>query len=80
MGNLKENSPLECQLDRVQELVQAVTQSENLSGVPQHFWLDTLCIPVGQSEKMRALRRRSIAKLADIYKAASAVLVLSSTL
>ena len=80
MGNLAENSLLECQLDRVQELVQAATQSENLIDRPQHFWIDTLCIPVGQSEEMRTLRRRSIAKMADIYQAASAVLVLSSTL
>ncbi|GAB1318000.1 hypothetical protein MFIFM68171_08210 [Madurella fahalii] len=49
LGNLDENSLLECQLDRIQNAVDAVAQSKDIKGHrrPEHFWLDTLCVPVG---------------------------------
>ncbi|KAI1080626.1 hypothetical protein F5B20DRAFT_579873 [Whalleya microplaca] len=79
MGNLTENSLLECQLDRIQNAVLAVAKSGKVKGrSPRHFWLDTLCVPVGVEN--RKVRREAIRKMADTYKAASAVLVLSSTL
>lgn len=76
MGNPTGNSLLECRLNSIQEMVNAAAESES----PQHFWMDTLCVPVGDSKEMKALRLKCIRQMASIYKGASAVLVLSSTI
>ncbi|GAB1317791.1 Heterokaryon incompatibility domain-containing protein [Madurella fahalii] len=76
LGNLENNALPECQLDRIHRLIQAAVASGNLDS-SQYFWIDTLGVPVGG--KMRAIRRKAISMMANIYKAASAVLVLSST-
>ncbi len=76
---MDENAVPECQLDRIQSLVHAVAPSARIKGRrPQHFWLDTLCVPAGA--EMRPVRRAAVAAMVDTYKAASAALVLSSTL
>jgi hypothetical protein len=76
MGNPTGNSLLECRLHSIQKMVNAAAESES----PQHFWMDTLCVPVGDSKEMKALRLKCIRRMASIYKGASAVLVLSSTI
>ncbi|OTB03161.1 hypothetical protein M426DRAFT_180611 [Hypoxylon sp. CI-4A] len=78
IGNLKENSLLECQLNRIQRLVNDVARSPAVKHAPQHFWLDTLSVPVG--DDMRPFRRKAIQNMANIYKASAATLVLSSSL
>lgn len=79
MGNPNGNSLLECQLQQIQEMVNSAAESAKLKGSPRHFWLDTLCVPVGESEELKDLRLLCIRKMASIYKGAAAVLVLSST-
>ncbi|KAF2175119.1 hypothetical protein K469DRAFT_756403 [Zopfia rhizophila CBS 207.26] len=44
------------------------------------FWMDTLCIPVGDDKKTQELKSRAINQMAFIYGRASQVLVLDSTL
>ena len=43
---------------------------------PVGFWMDTLCIPVREDQKL--LRRKSIAQMRDIYESADRVLVFDS--
>ncbi|KAI1370224.1 hypothetical protein F4677DRAFT_369790 [Hypoxylon crocopeplum] len=78
MGNSAKNALLECQLQHIQDKVEALVESSELSAKPRHFWLDTLCIPVDKSKK--ELRRECIRKMGNIYRGAAAVLALSSTL
>ncbi|KAF3251998.1 hypothetical protein TWF128_006842 [Orbilia oligospora] len=79
LGNLKENSLLQCQLDEIQKYIDTLSGWEGLKGQPQYFWLDTLCIPVGPSPERRKIRKMAIGQMAHIYAAASAVLVISSS-
>jgi len=75
MGNPKENSLYRCQIEKLQEMVDAVAESLGISRRPCHFWMDTLCIPV---TKGKDLRKLSIRRMGAIYESAAAVLVLSS--
>jgi hypothetical protein len=73
LGNPHENSLPRCQLFRLQKLVNALYPDEVR---PVRFWMDTLCVPVG--EEHRDLRKRSIRLMREIYQSASSVLVLDS--
>ncbi|KAF3930992.1 hypothetical protein ABW20_dc0100680 [Dactylellina cionopaga] len=79
LGNPKENAVLKCQVDEIQKHVDSLAAWEGINGQPKHFWLDTLCIPVGNSMERRTARRKAISMMANIYSAASAVLILSSS-
>lgn len=81
MSNPQGNSLPECQLNQIQRLVNAATaQTSRLKSKPDYFWLDTLCVPVGDALELKQLRHLCIRKMASIYKGASAALVLSSTI
>ncbi|ORY14044.1 hypothetical protein BCR34DRAFT_586079 [Clohesyomyces aquaticus] len=47
---------------------------------PRLFWLDTLCIPVGEDEISQDLKQKAINMMALIYSQASQVLILDSGL
>ncbi|OCL05977.1 hypothetical protein AOQ84DRAFT_412145 [Glonium stellatum] len=47
---------------------------------PTLFWMDTLCIPVGDDAKAQELKNRAINQMAFIYSMASQVLILDSAL
>ena len=81
LGNTKENSLPECQLSKLQHLVNNVVRTllESAFSVSSRafplinipFWIDTLCIPVKGSE-----RKSAISKIRSIYESACIVLVL----
>lgn len=74
LGNLEKNALPRCQLDRIQSLAHALLSSKTLQAAsPKHFWIDNFGVPVGPER--REIRREAIAMMANIYKAASAVLV-----
>ncbi|KAI1173437.1 hypothetical protein F4777DRAFT_580909 [Nemania sp. FL0916] len=86
----KTNSLAICQLSRIQSLVNRLysqTQS-HLTANPTElsetrsemipFWIDTLCVPVGQAAEAKRLRTRAIRQMAEIYREADRVLVLDS--
>jgi hypothetical protein len=79
MGNPEHNALRPCQLKKIQELVASAAESAKLEGNPQHFWMDTLCVPVGKQVEMKNLRGKCIRRMASIYEGGAAVLVLSST-
>lgn len=72
LGNLKENAIPQCQMIRLQRLVDALYDADER---PVPFWLDTLCVPL-----RRRFRRTSIVSMASIYRNADKVLVLDSSL
>ncbi|KAL5043094.1 hypothetical protein BDW71DRAFT_216537 [Aspergillus fruticulosus] len=82
-GNPHANSLPECQLDRIQRLVEGVTW-EGREEVPESdyasdgvgFWMDTLCIPV--EDKVR--KDKAITTMRHVYSEAKAVLVLDDWL
>lgn len=51
MGNPKDNSLPQCQLSQIQQMVDAAAEAGKAAGNPQHFWMDTICIPVAKSLK-----------------------------
>ncbi|KAL2818294.1 hypothetical protein BJX63DRAFT_429227 [Aspergillus granulosus] len=64
-------------LSRIQGMINALDIPEQGSGHTRiGFWMDTLCIPVGHAYKQQ--KKASIRKMRQIYKAASAVLVLDA--
>lgn len=72
MGNTKENGLPKCQLNNLQ-----YSANESCPGLENvHFWIDTLCIPVGRE----AERRQEIKKMASIYSGAEKVVVLDRSL
>jgi hypothetical protein len=83
-NNDKENELWRCQLDRMQSLADGI-RSGSSSG-PTAFWLDTLCVPVGDAnrhpggDRGRDLRKDAISHMARIYRLAVRVLVLDATL
>lgn len=71
LGNPQSNSPPECQLKRLLELVDTLPGDK--SGLP--IWMDTLCVPLE-----RQARKLAIAAMAKIYCDAESVIVLDSEL
>lgn len=78
MGNPDRNAMLQCRLDSLQEMIASASVSAKLKDNPQHFWVDTLCVPVGKSKRQKELRKLCIRRMAGIYEGATSVLVLSS--
>ncbi|KUL81574.1 hypothetical protein ZTR_09851 [Talaromyces verruculosus] len=88
MGNPVQNRLPDCQLRRIQSMVNALdipdqdggsSNTKPGSGSPRSvsgfgFWMDTLCIPVGAQYGEQ--KKLSIRKMRHIYQEASAVLVL----
>ncbi|KAL3478323.1 hypothetical protein BJX99DRAFT_245633 [Aspergillus californicus] len=82
-GNPKGNSLPECQIDRIQRLVEKVTW-EGRKPVPTNpnesngigFWMDTLCIPVDDEDR----KDKAIKNMRLVYSHAKAVLVLDEWL
>ncbi|KAI5994631.1 hypothetical protein EDC04DRAFT_3096758 [Pisolithus marmoratus] len=62
-----------CQLSRIQKMVDELFVDR---GVDEHipFWLDTLCVPVGDA--LKEYRKKCIIRMRTIYQEAEAVLVL----
>ncbi|KAL4913025.1 hypothetical protein BDW62DRAFT_220917 [Aspergillus aurantiobrunneus] len=82
-GNPKANSLPECQLDRIQRLVEKVIWEgrKEVPLNPNHsdgvgFWMDTLCIPVEDED----LNDKAIAAMRHVYSHAKVVLVLDDWL
>ncbi|KAG4259321.1 HET domain-containing protein [Fusarium proliferatum] len=72
MGNPRENALPRCQLNNLQ-----LSASKSCSDIENiHFWIDTLCIPVGHEEE----RKQEIKKMASIYSGAEKVVVLDKSL
>ncbi|KAL3431175.1 hypothetical protein BDV09DRAFT_206874 [Aspergillus tetrazonus] len=82
-GNPDANSLPECQLDRIQRLVEGVTW-EGRYRIPESdyesdgvgFWMDTLCIPAND----KARKDKAITTMRRVYSEAKAVLVLDDRL
>lgn len=83
LGNPQENTIPTCQLSQLMynvkkllfpTLKSLVAQRSVRSQQHVHFWLDTLCIPVGKS--FQNAKRITINKMAKIYSGAAHVLVL----
>ena len=77
LGNAKENSLPQCQLRRIYDLLTSFCKEEFIVGDQKrpYLWLDTLCCPVDPEGKLLAL-----AKMPEVYRNASQVLVLDSSL
>ncbi|KAK2600078.1 hypothetical protein QQS21_005164 [Conoideocrella luteorostrata] len=72
MGNPRENALPQCQMSILQYAASnACPDVENI-----HFWIDTLCVPVGCEEE----RTQEIKKMAGIFSAAEKVVVLDRSL
>lgn len=87
LGNPTSNALPECQVNRLMHRIQCLRGRLSHSfGIgdrlspenPTLFWIDTICIPVGQS--FRSARRKAIDSMAEIYSGATAVLVLDPEL
>ena len=74
-GNPRRNCLCRCQLFYIQELVNNLYDPK-LHPVP--FWMDTLCIPVGQARYQT--RRTAIARISQTFSNADKVLVVDSSL
>jgi hypothetical protein len=72
LGNLERNAIPQCQLLRLQRLVNDLYEPVER---PVPFWLDTMCVPL-----RRRFRGTAIVDMAKIYKHADKVLVLDSSL
>ncbi|KIW68464.1 hypothetical protein PV04_04406 [Phialophora macrospora] len=76
MGNPHSNSLPRCQLERLQRLVNGLAGDIKCNELPVRFWMDTLCVPV--ADHLKKYRNLSIRRMKDIYKHASAVLVVDA--
>ncbi|KAI1489984.1 hypothetical protein F5X96DRAFT_638486, partial [Biscogniauxia mediterranea] len=74
-GNPRRNCLCRCQMFYIQSLVNNLYDSD-LHPVP--FWMDTLCIPVGQANYQT--RRKAIIRIAHTFTNADKVLVVDSSL
>lgn len=85
LGNPHSNKIASCQLRRLYEICgQTLHESRPFESLTDrifskaqrkvHFWLDTLCIPVG--DENRGAKKISIARMSRIYSEATRVLVL----
>lgn len=78
MGNPKTSSLPGCLISSIQQKVNDVQYPGHTPGNSVGFWMDTLCIPV--QEDLRELRKLCIANMRHIYSAATAVLVLETSI
>ncbi|KAK3353866.1 hypothetical protein B0T25DRAFT_581540 [Lasiosphaeria hispida] len=76
MGNPRENRLPDCQLARIQAMVDNLDFLGRDPSSPVAFWMDTLCIPM--ANKHKALRKECIRSMRLIYSEASAVLALDA--
>lgn len=72
LGNPNQNEIPQCQLQRLQGLVNGLFP-DSTGAVP--FWLDTLCVPLARETREAAIRA-----LGSVYSCAVTVLVLDDTL
>ncbi|KAL6238459.1 hypothetical protein BDW75DRAFT_20889 [Aspergillus navahoensis] len=80
------NTLPECQLSRIQELVDRLYQERHRGLIQDYepgdhdervgFWIDSLCVPVGKGNK--DIRKGAIRQMGVIYRNADRVLVLDS--
>jgi hypothetical protein len=75
LGNPNRNCLNQCQLNRIQSLVNKLYEVKRS---PVRFWVDTLCIPVGDDHE--DLRTIAINRMAETYRVADKVLVLDNSL
>lgn len=93
LGNPKSNALPQCQLDALakhfdnQANLDRAASARNRhnshfspEGSHTAFWMDTLCIPVGQDALSSGLRTKAINQMAAIYAGAAEVFVLDSML
>ncbi|RAH54487.1 hypothetical protein BO85DRAFT_500478 [Aspergillus piperis CBS 112811] len=75
LGNTKANTLPRCQLEKIQQLVNALYQGVygHRNEVP--FWMDTLCVPLESIYRKKAIRAMS-----EVYMRAEKVLVLDASL
>jgi hypothetical protein len=87
LGNPGVNSLPECQLDRIQHLVQEL-RWEGRKDPPESegdsdgigFWMDTLCIPKGKTDKIKECNKKAINDMRKVYTNAACVLILDAWL
>ncbi|MCJ1444139.1 MAG: hypothetical protein MMC23_004640 [Stictis urceolatum] len=75
LGNLHRNCLQACQFREIQKLVNDLYEP---SLHPVHFWMDTLCVPVGAD--YADLKVAAISRMAETYRLADKVLVLDNSL
>lgn len=75
LGNVERNALPTCVLKTIQSRV-----NEAMGGQDTPFWMDTLCVPRGNSKKMRHFRRQAIRQMAYVYERATFVLVIDNQL
>lgn len=81
LGNHVANALPHCQLRQIQERVNVIANLErnHLASHDNHpFWMDTLCIPVGNN--FEAERNTAIIEMRTIYRISGTVLVLNNEL
>ena len=79
LGNPHQNSISMCQLKQVQDQVERASSRLETSPPRKYFfWLDTLCVPVGNG--MDIVRSAAIQQMVHVYKLARLTLVLSKDL
>lgn len=91
LGNPAVNGLPQCQLKRLQDLATIVRRKrESLDTTEKYlkhdsdrqpvFWIDTLCIPVGDEDAYKSARNTAIRNLTRIFSEASVVLVVDAEL
>jgi hypothetical protein len=77
LGNPAANKLPLCQLRRIQHQVDALYDEK--SSIANHpFWIDTICVPVG--EVFTEQRKRAIEGMANVYRSADKVLIFNEEL
>ncbi|KAJ0422945.1 hypothetical protein BJY00DRAFT_62434 [Aspergillus carlsbadensis] len=75
LGNAKANTLPRCQLEKIQQLVNALYHGTSGHGDEIPFWMDTLCVPLEP-----AYRKKAIRAMSEVYMRAAKVLVLDASL
>ncbi|KAL4902216.1 hypothetical protein BDW74DRAFT_186963 [Aspergillus multicolor] len=75
LGNPHNNTLPHCQLAYIQNLVKALYPG---ASHPVNFWLDTLCIPVG--DRHSSFRRTAINRMHETFRASDKTLALDNSL
>lgn len=81
-GNPKTNTMLSCQLRFIRHqlgklrLGETAATSSTLSSPTLPFWIDTLLIPVGDDERTKKLKRRSIQQIPQLFRDSTHTIVL----
>lgn len=81
LGNPRRCALPTCQLTRLQTRINNLNQERRVAGLESannHFWMDTLCIPVRKD--LHHVRKTAIRSMAEIYTRAQAILVLNAEL